>query len=138
MKKAGARGFDAYAHHPYYGGPAETPATRPLGAGAVTLGNLDVLERELTRLYGPKRIWITEYGYQTNPPDRVFGVSWARQAQYVSQAAALARRHPRVDLLLWFLLQDEEELGRWQSGLIAADGRRKPAFDAFRRAAAAP
>jgi hypothetical protein len=138
MKAAGARGFDAYAHHPYYGGPSESPSTRPLGASAVTLGNLDVLERELTRLYGPKRIWITEYGYQTNPPDRVFGVSWARQAQYVTQAVALARRHPRVDLLLWFLLRDEREVGRWQSGLIAADGRRKPAFAAFRTATAAP
>ena len=27
MKRAGATGFDAYAHHPYYGGPTETPAT---------------------------------------------------------------------------------------------------------------
>jgi hypothetical protein len=31
----------------------------------------------VTRLYGNKRIWITEYGYQTNPPDEFFGVSWA-------------------------------------------------------------
>ena len=27
MKKAGARDFDAYAHHPYYGAPSESPAT---------------------------------------------------------------------------------------------------------------
>ena len=26
MKKAGAKGFDAYAHHPYYGAPRETPS----------------------------------------------------------------------------------------------------------------
>ena len=25
MKAGGAKGFDAYAHHPYYGSPAETP-----------------------------------------------------------------------------------------------------------------
>ena len=31
--------------------------------------------KELTRLYGYMRIWVTEYGYQTNPPDRVFGVT---------------------------------------------------------------
>ena len=24
----------------------------------------------LTKLYGPKHFWITEYGYQTNPPDK--------------------------------------------------------------------
>ena len=29
MKAGGARGFDAYAHHPYYGSPAETPTTKP-------------------------------------------------------------------------------------------------------------
>ena len=137
MKKAGARGFDAYAHHPYYGTPSEAPSTRPRGATAVTLGNLDALERELTRLYGNKPIWLTEYGYQTNPPDKIFGVSWSRQASYVRQAVAVARKHPRVELLLWFLLQDEEDVARWQSGFIAADGTRKPAFDAFRETSAA-
>ena len=42
--------------------------------------------REVTRLYGNKRIWITEYGYQTNPPDRLFGVCWRNQARYLTQA----------------------------------------------------
>jgi hypothetical protein len=136
MKRAGARGFDAYAHHPYYGSPAETPSTRPPGPTAVTLGNIDVLERELTRLYGRRvPIWITEYGYQTNPPDGVFGVSWARQAAYLRQAVAIARRDPRIDLLLWFLVRDEDDVTRWQSGLVAADGTRKPAFAAFQAAA---
>ena len=87
MKKAGAKGFDAYAHHPYYGAPRETPSTPPPpgmhgnAATAITLGNINVLIKEVTRLYGNKRIWITEYGYQTNPPDRIFGVSWAKQAR---------------------------------------------------------
>ena len=87
MKKAGAKGFDAYAHHPYYGSPRETPSTPPPpgihgnAATAITLGNFNLLVREVTRLYGNKRMWITEYGYQTNPPDRIFGVSFANQAQ---------------------------------------------------------
>ena len=132
MKKAGARGFDAYAHHPYYGGPSETPATPSPGRGGVTLGNIDALVSELTRLYGRKRIWLTEYGYQTNPPDNVFGVSWETQAQYVRESFAIARAHPRIDMLLWFLLQDEGDPARWQSGLISATGERKPSFDAFR------
>ena len=74
MRAAGARGFDAYAHNPYYGSRLETPATAPASGArgqpptAVTMGNLAVLIREVTRLYGPLRIWITEYGYQTNPP----------------------------------------------------------------------
>ena len=136
MKKAGARDFDAYAHHPYYGAPSESPATASPGRGGVTLGNIDDLVHELTRLYGPKRIWLTEYGYQTNPPDGVFGVSWATQARYVGEAFAIARAHPRIDMLLWFLLQDEGDPTRWQSGFISADGKRKPSFEAFREALA--
>ena len=137
FRRAGRVPFDAYAHHAYYGAPFETPATRPRGTTAVTLGNIDVLVREVTRLFGPKRIWITEYGYQTNPPDRVFGVSWARQAQYLEQAYRIARRNPRIDVLLWFLLRDEPRLSGWQSGLISVRGERKPAFYAFHRIAAA-
>ena len=133
MKKAGARGFDAYAHHPYHGGPSEQPTTKPGGRTAVTLGNIDALVRELTRLYGNKRLWVTEYGYQTNPPDRFFGVSFALQARYLTAAFALARRHPRIDMMLWFLLRDEYRTDGWQSGLMTASGRRKPAFAAFQR-----
>ena len=69
-KRAGMRRFDAYAHHPYYGRPSETPTTRPKAKTAVGLGNIGDLTRELTRLYGKKRLWITEYGYQTRPSDR--------------------------------------------------------------------
>ena len=32
-------------------------------------------DAEISRLYGNTRIWVTEYGYQTNPPDTLFGVS---------------------------------------------------------------
>jgi hypothetical protein len=136
MKKAGATGFDAYAHHPYYGGPSESPATPSPGRGGVTLGNIDALVSELTRLYGRKRIWLTEYGYQTAPPDRVFGVPLATQARYVRESFSIARANPRIDMLLWFLLQDELDPLRWQSGVIDADGKRKPSFDAFRQALA--
>ena len=138
MWAAGARGFDAYAHHPYYGAPNETPSTPPPQGTrgqpptAVTLGNFSSLVREVTRRYGSSvRFWITEYGYQTNPPDKTFGVSWAKQALYLRQAWQLARANPRVDVFLWFLLQDEARLGGWQSGLVTAGGTRKPAFATF-------
>jgi hypothetical protein len=141
MKKGGAKGFDAYAHHPYYGSPAETPSTKPpLGkrgqpATAVTLGNFDVLVKEVDRLYGKRmRIWVTEYGYQTNPPDEIFGVTFRKQATYLTQAVAWARKNPRVDMFLWFLLTDEERLSGWQSGLMTAEGKRKASFRAFARA----
>ncbi|MBA2476097.1 MAG: hypothetical protein H0V40_09125 [Actinobacteria bacterium] len=133
MKRAGARGFDAYAHQAYYGGPSETPSTRPGGRTAITLANIDALVAELDRLYGRKRLWITEYGYQTSPPDPFFGVSWSLQARYLTQAFAIARRNPRIDMMLWFLLRDEARLDGWQSGLVTRSGRRKPAFAAFQR-----
>jgi hypothetical protein len=144
MKKAGAAKFDAYAHHPYYGAPSETPSTPPPPAKrgapptAVTLGNIDALVREVTRLYGNKRIWITEYAYQTNPPDPIVGVSPALQARYLTQAFAIAKKHPRIDMMLWFLLRDERRVRLeegWQSGLLTESGVRKPAFAAFQRLA---
>jgi hypothetical protein len=134
MKAAGATGFDAYAHHPYPGSPSETPTTRPPGSTAVTFGNLGVLTKELTRLYGWKPLWLDEYGYQTNPPDNDLGVSPAKQAKYLTQSVDLARANPRVTMLLWFLVRDEDRLGGWQSGLETWNGVHKPAFGAFARA----
>ena len=141
MKAGGATGFDAYAHHPYSSSPAETPTTKPAGVRgqpptAITLGNFDTLVTELNRLYGKRvRMWITEYGYQTNPPDRIAGVTPSKQAAYLTQAVAFAWRHPQIDLFLWFLLRDEDRLDGWQSGLTTVGGARKPSFNAFRRAA---
>jgi len=125
--------FDVYAHHPYYGRPNESPSTKPKGKQTVTLGNISVLTKLLGKLYGNKKLWITEYGYQTSPPDRAFGVTWAKQAKYLTQAYALARKNPRITMMLWFLLRDEGRLGGWQSGLFTVGGKKKPAYDAFRR-----
>jgi hypothetical protein len=129
-KKAGMKKFDAYAHHAYPRKPTETPTTRP-AVNAVTLANISDLTKEVTRLYGVKPLWITEYGYQTNPPDRTFGVSWAKQAAYLKQAYAIARKNPRIQMMIWFLIKDEPVLAGWQSGLMTASGKKKPAFAAF-------
>ena len=131
LKTAGLRKFDAYAHHPYYGRKTESPSTKP-SATAVTMGNINTLIAQLTLLWGNKRLWITEYGYQTNPPDRAFGVSYAQQAAWMKQAYAMARKNPRIDMMLWFLLRDEPRLGGWQSGLLTRTGQKKPAFNVFR------
>jgi hypothetical protein len=131
-KKAGLRQLDAYAHHPYYGKPSETPSSRP-GGNAIELGNINTLIAAVNKLWGKKRIWITEYAWQT-PPDRLFGVSYARQAAYVRQSYAIARRNPRIDLMVWFMLRDDTNLGiGWQSGMMTAQGKRKPAFNVFAR-----
>jgi len=136
MKHAGASGFDAYAHHPYASSPSETPTTRPRARTAVSFGNLDDMIKVVTQLYGRKPIWIDEYGYETNPPDHMLGVTLAAQARYLTESVRIARANPRITMLLWFLLCDETRLGGWQSGLETAAGVRKPAFYAFARAAA--
>ena len=137
LKKAGLRRFDVYAHHPYYGSATEGPTTRPptlrrgLPPTAVTLANIGSLLSTLSKLYGAKHLWITEYGYQTNPPDKQFGVSWADQAKYMRQAYSVARANPRIDMMLWFMVQDEPVLSGWQSGVMTVDHTHKPAFAAF-------
>ena len=129
-KQNGLRTFDAWADHPYYGNPSDTPATRNLGS-AIELGNIDELVSTVTGLYGSKPIWITEYGYQTNPPDTFFGVSWAKQAEYLREAYDIAKSNPRIELFTWFLLKDSTSPNGWQSGLETASGRKKPSFAVF-------
>ena len=137
MVAGGARGFDAYAHHPYYGSRSETPSTPPPAPPrgqpptAVTLGNFELLTRELAQLKLNVRIWVTEYGYQTNPPDRLFGVSWYLQGQYMEQAYAKLKANPRVDMFIWFLLRDETRPDGWQSGLYTSSGVRKNSREVF-------
>ncbi|HEY2073438.1 MAG TPA: DUF5722 domain-containing protein [Gaiellaceae bacterium] len=132
-KKAGMKKFDVYAHHPYYAAANESPTFVPSGKTArrIQMGNINVLLAEITKLYGPKHLWITEYGYQTNPPDKTFGVSYAKQAAYLTQVYAMARKNPRIDMFLWFLIKDEPSLGGWQSGLETVTGKHKPAWNAF-------
>ncbi len=132
-KAAGMRNFDAYAHHPYAGDPNYRPGARPRNPRAITMANIGKLIDEVTILYGEKPLWITEYGYETNPPDWNFGVSWERQAKYMREAYGIARRNPRIDMMLWFLVRDELRATGWQSGLVSAAGRRKPSFFEFQR-----
>jgi hypothetical protein len=132
LRRAGLKRFDAYAHHPYYGNRTEKPTTMPTSKKSVTLANINVLISQLNRLYGrSKRLWVTEYGYQTRPPDRLFGVSYATQAKYVHQAIAKAKKTRRIDMFVWFLIRDERRLSGWQSGVVTVNGRRKPAYRAF-------
>ncbi len=99
----------------------------------IELGNWGVLQKLVTKYYGAKHFWITEYGYQTNPPDKLFGTSYKNQALYMKQAWLIARKNPRIDMFLWFLVHDEANVKTgWQSGLTTAAGKKKPAWNTFR------
>jgi hypothetical protein len=134
-KKAGMKTFDVYAHHPYADKGSEAPNFVPKGAQArrIQLGNINVLLKQITKLYGAKHLWITEYGYQTNPPDKtIFGISWSKQALFMKQAYTIARANPRIDMFLWFLIRDEPNIGGWQSGVETPGGKKKPSWNTFR------
>jgi hypothetical protein len=96
------------------------------------MADLDRLILEVRRSFPGKRIWLTEYGYQTNPPDRWLGVSLARQATYTSAASLRAYQAPYVDMLIHFMVRDDSNPGGWQSGLRKLSGEAKPAYNAFR------
>jgi hypothetical protein len=82
----------------------------------------------------PRRlpIFYTEFGFQTNPPDRIFGVRAALQPLYINQSDWIAYRDPRVRAVAQYKLADEASLASFQSGLRFLDGRPKPAYDAYR------
>jgi hypothetical protein len=132
MAKAHAR-LDAYAHNPYPLSPFETPTSGGCDhCTTITMATLPRLLTDVRQAFGTKtRIWLSEYGYQTSPPDYFLGVSKARQALFIAQAALRAYRAPRVDMLVQFLVQDEPDAARWQSGILTAAGARKPSYAAF-------
>jgi hypothetical protein len=133
MGTARAR-LDAYAHHPYPVRPSsETPTTGGCAhCSTITMADLERLRREVRRSFGTKRLWLTEYGYQTNPPDRTLGVAPVTQAHHLSAASYRAFLAPDVDMLIQYLLYDDAEAAGWQSGLFTQPGAVKPAYWAFR------
>ncbi len=133
MAAAGAR-LDAYAHHPYPGRPqSETPwGPKCANCQTITMADLERLEREVRAAFGRKPIWLTEYGYQTNPPDIFLGVSPEQQATYYANAALRVYRSESVAMLIFFMVRDDRAPEGWQSGLFTTEGAVKPAYGAFR------
>ena len=81
-------------------------------------------------------LYLDEFGYQTNPPDKLAGISLTQQDQWLQRAAYQAWRNPRVKLFSQYLWRDEPRslnntYGGWQSGLRFTDGRAKPALKHF-------
>jgi hypothetical protein len=134
---------DGVAIHPY---ALLAPPNKPLNhPDDVNLGELDDVARTLDRLQrrralrstGRMGIFVDEFGYQTNPPDRLGGVRPRVQDRWLQLAAYLAWRNPRVKLLTQYLWRDEPRpRGRrstsgFQSGLRFARGGAKPSLRHF-------
>jgi polysaccharide biosynthesis protein PslG len=134
MRAARAR-LDAYAHNPYASHPRrETPWTGGCNhCATITMATLEKLLREVRVNFGAsKRIWITEYAYQSNPPNSgPLGIPPALQARYLASGARRAHAAARVDMLIHFLVRDEPRSEGWQSGLFTIQGTAKPAYRSF-------
>jgi len=85
-----------------------------------------------------KPIWMTELSWRTTSatcPEGAWagqkpeGVSDEEQATFLTQAYHCLAQDPYVQVALWFPIQDE---GSVLSGLVRANGSRKPAFAAMR------
>jgi hypothetical protein len=129
MRAAHAR-LDAYAQNPYPVSRTETPFSGPCAA-CFTMASLATIRRDVTANFGGKPLWLTEYGYQTNPPDPLLGVTQAQQAAFVGEAAMKVWRQSGVTMLIQFLIRDEPAVGGWQSGLVTVHGTPKLSYHAF-------
>jgi hypothetical protein len=136
-----------FAHHPYSFFLA--PNVEMANPDFAPLSNLSRLEQGLDSIftaYGVHRqlpLYLTEYGYETNPPNPYRGINPAEQALYLDEAEYLAWRDARVRSLSQFLLYDSAPNrsyapgtpGYWssfQTGLLYENGGQKPAFNSFR------
>lgn len=141
-KRVGRIPTSGIAYHPYTprGGLGATP--KPGEASIATLGRLTrTVDRLARRGKLPRRlpIWITEFGFQTNPPDP-FQYKLSRVPGYLDRSEYISFGTRRVRSYSQYTLRDDPPgsgsgFSRWsgfQMGLRFADGSRKPGvYNAF-------
>jgi hypothetical protein len=136
-----------YAHHPYT--KKTSPAKRDKSRDAITMANLDVLPALLDKIAKTTKlipeglpIVLTEFGYETNPPDKFNGISPATQAEWDNLGDYAAYASDRVFANTQFLLFDvpprkefpANSKAYWftyQSGLFTAQSKPKPSAFAY-------
>lgn len=134
---------DILSHHPINtsGGPGRS-ALSPDDASTPDLHRITRVLRAAERLrtIRPARrgrpLWVTEFWWKSNPPDRRDGVSPARQARWLEQSLFSFWRQG-VRVAVYMQLRDRPythpgESGYSGTGLYFLDGRAKPALRSFR------
>ncbi|MDQ3768270.1 MAG: hypothetical protein M3370_02160 [Actinomycetota bacterium] len=138
-----------FSHHPY------TKDVSPLAgtpqADWFTMANiadLGTLLDRISKASGGKlddglALWMTEYGFETSPPDPFQGVSLDEQAEWNILGDYLAWLNPRLASQAQFLLTDAGPARQhtantkafwktFQTGLLYDNGQPKPAFQAYK------
>jgi hypothetical protein len=131
-RRVGRIPTSGFAYHPYTlaGGPSvdERPDDAAIGQLGRVRATLDKLARR-GKLPRRLKIWITEFGFQTRPPDR-FGTPIRRAPAFMDMSEWIAFRNSRVAAYAQYTLRDNDA---WQSGLRFASGRvKRGVYDAFR------
>lgn len=132
-----------WSHHPYRvtsTAPPNTPSPKA-DPDWVTMADLPKLERDLDkaqRAYGSNKrynIYLTEYGYNTDPPQSGNAVSPDTQATYLNQAEYIAWHDKRVKTLTQYTLRDSATnlniFSSYAAGLEFSNGSPKPSFQAY-------
>ncbi len=151
LKKHGPFLVKGYAHHPYT--QKDPPTKRDRNRDSINIANIGDLPPFLDWISDhtggllPKGlpVALTEIGWETKPPDPTRGVSAKHQADWLNEADHIAFDQPRVFLNTQFVLRDVKPVRKyrgqrkhlsqywatWQSGLLYANGKPKPAFTAY-------
>lgn len=126
---------DGWAQHPYdpFDAPFEVPRQNLINLA--TIGRLTKALNKARRARGVTRrlpIYVTEYGIES-VPDRKFGVSQLRQAEFIAISEFLMYRNGRIRSFGQYLMQDDAGNAQvnFQTGLRFSDGREKVSYDAF-------
>ncbi len=126
-----------FAVHPYNQGGNGTPRQRTRSKGALPMAHMPRLYTLMSqaarrkRIPGGKGVYLTEFGFQTRPPDRFSNVTPAKQAQYINEADRLFYGDRRIKTVNQFELTDPPELIQFNMGLRFTDGRTKPSYNAY-------
>jgi hypothetical protein len=139
--------MSGWAHHPYTKKLA--PTARDPNPDSITLANIGDLGRLLdtvastTHLIGAgKPLFVTEYGYETKPPDPFAGIPQSTQSAWLNVGDELMFHDPRILSTTQFLYRDQPPVRShargsraywftYQSGLRSSSGKAKPALLAY-------
>jgi hypothetical protein len=143
-RKVGRFPTTGIAYHPYTppAGPHTAEGTDDAAIGQLgrLRATIDALARR-GKLPRHLPIWITEFGYQTKPPDPIFGTPIKRAASFMDQSEWIAFRNSRVASYSQYRLRDDPprpgsgplRWSSWQAGIYFHNGKPKPyVFNAFR------
>ena len=137
-----------YAHHPYTKNvPPTVTDPSPDALTMANISNLGTLLDDLSvktngSIRGNLPLFMTEFGFESNPPDPFSGVALADQAKFNTIGEWQAWQNPRILSQAQFLLRDVSPVrtrrrgtkGYWftyQSGLYFLNGTAKPAAGAY-------